>query len=54
MPEAGRADHEPQESGQGLALKGQALLAQGQGEEAEAVLSRALTIAREIGNPPQL
>jgi Flp pilus assembly protein TadD len=54
MPEAGRADHEPQEFGQGLALKGQALLAQGQGEEAEAVLSRALTIAREIGNPPQL
>jgi tetratricopeptide (TPR) repeat protein len=29
-------------------------LAQGQGEQAEATLSRALTIAREIGNPPQL
>jgi Flp pilus assembly protein TadD len=35
-------------------LKGHALLAQGQGEEAEAALSRALTIGREIGNPPQL
>jgi tetratricopeptide (TPR) repeat protein len=38
----------------GWRLKGQALLAQGQGEEAEAALARALTIAREIGNPPQL
>jgi class 3 adenylate cyclase/tetratricopeptide (TPR) repeat protein len=38
----------------GWRLKGQALLAQGQGEQAEAALSRALTIAREIGNPPQL
>jgi tetratricopeptide (TPR) repeat protein len=35
-------------------LKGQALLAQGQGEQTEAALGRALTIAREIGNPPQL
>ena len=38
----------------GWRLKGQALLAQGQGEQAEAALVRALTIAREIGNPPQL
>jgi predicted ATPase/class 3 adenylate cyclase len=38
----------------GWRLKGQALLAQGQGEQAEAALSRALTMAREIGNPPQL
>jgi tetratricopeptide (TPR) repeat protein len=38
----------------GWRLKGQALLAQGQREEAEAALARALTIAREIGNPPQL
>ena len=38
----------------GWRLKGQALLAQGQGEEAEKALSRALTIAQEIGNPPQL
>jgi tetratricopeptide (TPR) repeat protein len=38
----------------GWRLKGQALLAQGQGERAEAALARALTIAREIGNPPQL
>jgi class 3 adenylate cyclase/tetratricopeptide (TPR) repeat protein len=38
----------------GWRLKGQALLAQSQGEEAEAALARALTIAREIGNPPQL
>src|SRR5215510_135826 len=38
----------------GWRLKGQALLAQGQGEQAEAALSRALTVAREIGNPPQL
>jgi hypothetical protein len=29
VPAAGQADHEPQESDQGLALKGQALLAQG-------------------------
>jgi tetratricopeptide (TPR) repeat protein len=38
----------------GWRLKGQALLAQGQGEAAQEALSRALTIAREIGNPPQL
>jgi class 3 adenylate cyclase/tetratricopeptide (TPR) repeat protein len=38
----------------GWRLKGQALLAQEQGEQAEAALTRALTIAREIGNPPQL
>jgi tetratricopeptide (TPR) repeat protein len=38
----------------GWRLQSQALLAQGQGEQAEATLSRALTIAREIGNPPQL
>jgi tetratricopeptide (TPR) repeat protein len=38
----------------GWRLKGQALLAQGQGEQAEAALSRALTIGQEIGNPPQL
>jgi tetratricopeptide (TPR) repeat protein len=38
----------------GWRLKGQALLAQGKGEQAEAALARALTIGREIGNPPQL
>jgi tetratricopeptide (TPR) repeat protein len=38
----------------GWRLKGQAMLAQGQGEKAEAALSRALTIAQEVGNPPQL
>ena len=38
----------------GWRLQGQALLAQGQGEQAEAALTRALTIGREIGNPPQL
>ena len=38
----------------GWRLKGQALLAQGQGEQAEPALARALTMAREIGNPPQL
>ena len=38
----------------GWRLKGQTLLAQGQEEQAEAALTRALTIAREIGNPPQL
>jgi len=38
----------------GWRLKGQALLAQGQGEQAEEALSRALTIGLEIGNPPQL
>jgi tetratricopeptide (TPR) repeat protein len=38
----------------GWRLKGQALLAQGQGEQAQEALSRALTIAREVGNPPQL
>ncbi len=42
------------EAVKGWRLKGQALLAQGQGEQAEVALSRALTIAREIGNPPQL
>jgi tetratricopeptide (TPR) repeat protein len=30
------------------------LLAQGQGAQAEAAFTRALTLAREIGNPPQL
>src|SRR5262249_44702485 len=38
----------------GWRLKGQALLAQGQREQAETVLARALTLAREVGNPPQL
>ncbi len=38
----------------GWRLKGQALLAQGQGEQAEAALVRALTVAQEVGNPPQL
>jgi len=38
----------------GWRLKGQALLAQRQGEAAEEGLSRALTVAQEIGNPPQL
>ena len=38
----------------GWRLKGEALLAQGQGEQAETALTRALTIAQEIGNPPQL
>src|SRR5215468_2890589 len=38
----------------GWRLKGQALLAQGQGERAEAALVRALTMAQDIGNPPQL
>jgi tetratricopeptide (TPR) repeat protein len=38
----------------GWRLKGQALLALGRGEQAVAALSRALTVAREIGNPPQL
>src|SRR5262245_25832682 len=38
----------------GWRLKGQALLAQRQGEQAQAALSRALTMAQEIGNPPQL
>jgi tetratricopeptide (TPR) repeat protein len=38
----------------GWRLKGQAFLAQGQREQAQEALSRALTIAREIGNPPQL
>jgi class 3 adenylate cyclase/tetratricopeptide (TPR) repeat protein len=38
----------------GWRLKGQALLAQEQGAQAEAAFTRALTIAREIGNPPQL
>jgi class 3 adenylate cyclase/tetratricopeptide (TPR) repeat protein len=38
----------------GWRLKGQALLAHGQGEQAQEALSRALTLAREIVNPPQL
>src|SRR5262249_4106612 len=38
----------------GCGLRGQALLARGQGEQAEAALARALTLAREIGTPPQL
>src|SRR5262249_6366169 len=38
----------------GWRLRGQALLAQGQREQAEAVLSRALTLARQVGKPPQL
>jgi tetratricopeptide (TPR) repeat protein len=38
----------------GWRLKGQALLAQRQGEQAEVALAQALTIAREISNPPQL
>ena len=38
----------------GWRLKGQALLAQGHGEQAAAALSCALRMAREIGNPPQL
>ena len=37
----------------GWRLKGQALLAQGQGEQAQEALSRALTMAREIGNSPR-
>jgi Flp pilus assembly protein TadD len=38
----------------GWRLKGQALLAQGRGDQAAEALSRALSIAQEIGNPPQL
>src|SRR5262249_23406415 len=38
----------------GWRLKGQALLAQGKGKQAQEALSRALTRAREISNPPQL
>jgi tetratricopeptide (TPR) repeat protein len=38
----------------GWRLKGQALLAQGQEEQAQEALSWALTMAREVGNPPQL
>jgi tetratricopeptide (TPR) repeat protein len=38
----------------GWRLKGQALIAQGQGEQAQEALSRGLTVAQEIGNPPQL
>jgi tetratricopeptide (TPR) repeat protein len=38
----------------GWRLKGQALLAQGHGEQAAEALSCALRMAREIGNPPQL
>jgi tetratricopeptide (TPR) repeat protein len=38
----------------GWRLKGQALLAQGHGDQASEAISRALSIAQEIGNPPQL
>jgi len=38
----------------GWRLKGQALLAQGHGDQAAEALSRALRLAQEIGNPPQL
>jgi class 3 adenylate cyclase/tetratricopeptide (TPR) repeat protein len=38
----------------GRRLRGQALLAQGHLGEAERELGTALTVAREIGNPPQL
>jgi|TARA_B100000315_G_scaffold95979_3_gene88156 predicted ATPase len=38
----------------GWRLKGQALLAQGHADEAEQAIQRALSIAQEIGNPPQL
>jgi tetratricopeptide (TPR) repeat protein len=38
----------------GWRLLGQALLAQGQRAQAEEALDRALTIGRDIGNPPQL
>ncbi|MBM3839121.1 MAG: tetratricopeptide repeat protein [Verrucomicrobia bacterium] len=38
----------------GWRLRGQAYLAEGKIEEAEAALTKALTLAREIGNPPQL
>ncbi|MBI4639238.1 MAG: tetratricopeptide repeat protein, partial [Candidatus Tectomicrobia bacterium] len=38
----------------GWRLKGQVFLAQGQVEQAEEALVKALTIAKEIGNPPQL
>ena len=38
----------------GWRLRGQILLAQGQGAQAEEALDRALTIGHDIGNPPQL
>lgn len=38
----------------GWRLRGQAYLAQDKIEEAESALTKALTVAREIGNPPQL
>ena len=38
----------------GWRLKGEAFLAQGKIAEAEAALNKALGIAQEIGNPPQL
>jgi Flp pilus assembly protein TadD len=38
----------------GWRLQGQAYCRQGRLSEAEAALHRALTMAREIGNPPQL
>ena len=38
----------------GWRLRGQAYCAQGRLVEAEAVLQKALTLAKEVGNPPQL
>ena len=38
----------------GWRLRGQALLAQGRGEDAMPALHRALAISRDLGNPPQL
>jgi tetratricopeptide (TPR) repeat protein len=38
----------------GWRLRGQVLLAQGQGAQAEEALDRALTVGQDIGNPPQL
>jgi len=38
----------------GWRLRGQALCRQGKLTEAEAVLQKALTLAKEVGNPPQL
>jgi len=38
----------------GWRLRGQAYCAQGKLAEAEAVLQKALVLAKEIGNPPQL
>ena len=49
---------EPTESRKNLVkgwrLQGQAYCAQGKLAEAEAVLQKALTLAKEVGNPPQL